>query len=275
MTALKVHLLVIDGQNGFMDDPANTELPVLGAVADMQRIARFVKKNGNRLQEIHATLDCHQEVHIAHPCWHLDQNGNHPQPFTIITAADYRAGIWQARTPALTKYTLQYAESLERSGKFLICVWPPHCRIGTWGNNLQADFDGEIRNWAIKRFATINYVTKGSNPLTEHYGALMAEVPDPSDPSTMLNTQVIQMLQSADVVLVGGEALSHCVRATVTQVAENIGVEHVRKFHIVRDWTSPVPAIPNGPDFPRIAEEWLSDMERLGMTVTTSDRIFN
>jgi nicotinamidase/pyrazinamidase len=60
----------------------------------------------------------------------------------------------------------------------------------------------------------------------------MAEVPDPSDPGTALNTNVLQMLAEADIVGVMGEASSHCVRETVLQIANNIGQQHVTKVSL-------------------------------------------
>ena len=57
---------------------------------------------------------------------------------------------------------------------------------------------------------------------------------------------------------------------TVTQIADHIGDEHIKKFHLFRDCMSPVPAIPNVVNFPAIAEQFLRDMQSRGMTVTTS-----
>jgi nicotinamidase-related amidase len=87
----------------------------------------------------------------------------------------------------------------------------------------------------------------------------------------MINRDFLDMLQQADIVAVAGEALSHCVKETVTQIADNIGGEHIKKFVILTDCCSPVGAVPGGPDFPAIAEEWLKAMERKGMRLTTSD----
>ncbi len=78
------------------------------------------------------------------------------------------------------------------------------------------------------------------------------------------------MLAEADMVAVAGEASSHCVLKTVQQIADNIGDAHVKKFHLLRDCMSPVPAVPGGPDFPKIAETFLRDMKRRGMAITTS-----
>jgi hypothetical protein len=60
------------------------------------------------------------------------------------------------------------------------------------------------------------------------------------------------------------------VLKTVKQIAGNVGVQHLRKFYLLRDCMSPVPALPGGPDFPKIAEAFLHDMKSQGMTITTS-----
>jgi nicotinamidase-related amidase len=209
-------------------------------------------------------------IDVAHPAWWRDGAGNPPAPFTLISADDIRNGIWQTRNPSFRARTLAYAQQLEKEGKYLICVWPPHCLIGSWGHNVQADLNEALQEWSEKEFAMVDYVTKGSNPWTEHYGGLMAEVPDPADPSTSLNTDFLRMLAEADIVAVAGEALSHCVKETVSQIVDNIGAEQLRKFYILTDCTSPVAAVPGGPDFPAIAKDWLKAMEKKGMTLTTA-----
>lgn len=283
---LKIHLVIIDPQNDFLgnddgspfsvkDDgcekPLVAALPVKGAVADMERVARLIDRVGKKLDDIHVTLDSHRLIDIAHPAFWMDQNGKQPNPFTIISSADIEAGIWTTRNPAFRSRALGYAKNLEQtSDHYKICVWNPHCLIGTWGHNVYPVLNEALQNWSDREFAMVDYVTKGSNPWTEHYGAVLAEVPDPNDPSTGLNTEFLKMLAEADIVGVAGEALSHCVLKTVTQIADNIGDEHIKKFHLLRDCMSPVPAIPNVVDFPAIANAWLKTMKRRGMTVTTS-----
>lgn len=267
---LNIQLVVIDPQNDFCDLPDAT-LPVAGAVADMQRLAKFIGRVGGKLDDIHVTLDSHRLIDIAHPAWWMDQNGQQPNPFTMISAADIEAGIWTPRNPSFRSRTLDYAHALEStSDHYKIFVWPPHCLIGTWGHNVHGTLNEALQRWSDKEYAMVDYVTKGSNPWTEHYGALMAEVPDPSDPSTGLNTSFLTMLAEADVVAVAGEASSHCVLKTVRQIADNIGDAHVKKFHLLRDCMSPVGVNPGGPDFPKIAEAFLRDMKIRGMTITTS-----
>lgn len=273
---MNVHLLVIDPQNDFMDI-AGAALPVAGANDDMKRLATLVDRVGPKFQKIHVTLDSHHLVDIAHPAFWRDTDGNSPDPMTMIPAASIEDGTWTPRisTPEMRQYVIDYAKGLEAAGKYTLMVWPPHCLIGSWGHNIQDDLSAALDRWSAARVKNIDFVTKGTNVLTEHYGALMAEVPMAKDPSTQLNGRFLAMLQEADVIAVAGEASSHCVKATIEQVAENIGAEHVKKFKLLTDCMSPVPAItdPDGNvivDFPGMADTFLKDMETRGMELTTS-----
>ncbi len=268
-TNLNIQLLVIDPQNDFMDEP-NAALRVAGATADMKRLAAFVSRVGNKLSDIHVTLDSHRVIDVGHPGFWRDQNGSNPQAFTMVSSDDIANGIWTPRDPQLIPRMLSYARELAQSGKYSIMVWPEHCLIGSPGHNVQPDLLASLQAWERSEYASINYVTKGTNIYTEHYGALQAEVPDPQDPDTSLNSGLLQMMQQADIILVAGEASSHCVLSTVNQIAENIGAEHIKKFVLLTDCMSPVGALP-GVDFPAIAKAWMLEMERKGMKLATSD----
>src|SRR3989344_5370745 len=199
-----------------------------------------------------------------------DENGKSPNPFTLITSNDISNRIWTPRNPNLRQRMIDYARVLEASGNYLLIIWPEHCLIGTWGHNIHIDLMETLTRWEKTELANVDYVVKGTNPFTEHYGALMAEVPDPEDPSTQLNMDFIKILEEADIVAIAGEASSHCVMATVKQVAANIGEDHLKKFHILTDCVSPVPAAPGTPDFPAIASQFLKDMSKRAMVLTTS-----
>jgi nicotinamidase-related amidase len=236
----------------------------------MQRLATLVDRIGNKLDDIHVTLDSHRVIDVGHPGMWRDRDGALPNPFTMISVDDIENGIWLPRNPAFRDRLLAYARALESQGNYPLMVWPEHCLMGTPGHNVQADLMAALQRWERREFANVDYVVKGTNTFTEHYGALMAEVIDAEDPSTQLNTGFLDILARADMIAVAGEALSHCVKSTVTQIADNIGEEHVRKFYILTDCTSPVAQPPGGPDFPAIAADWLKEMEARGMTLTTS-----
>jgi len=279
MATLKVHLVVIDPQVDFMDS-SGSALPVPGANEDMKRLARMVDRIGSRLEDVHVTLDSHRVIDVGHPGMWQNKKGDSPSPFTMISSDDIAAGIWfprnqhakpqQLEGKTLGQYMLEYAKALEGKGQYPLMVWPEHCLIGTSGHAVQSDLMAALQKWERNEFANIDFVVKGTNPFTEHYGGLMAEVPLASDPATGLNTGLLDVLAKADIVALAGEALSHCVKTTVTQIADNIGADQVKKFHILTDCTSPVPAIPNGPDFPAIGKAWLKEMKKRGMVLTTS-----
>lgn len=278
--AKKIHLLIIDPQYDFMDN-SDSALAVPNGNRDMDRVALLLKKHRRKIDDVKVTLDSHQAFHIAHPIFWVNNKGEHPAAMvTVIRHDDVVNGIWNPTVPALRKHALWYTKELERKGNYLHTIWNPHCLIGTPGHNVQANLNDALQEWATQETALINYVTKGSNYLVEHFGGLEAEVPLNDDPGTQLNTDLLKSLQEADEIPVAGEAFSHCVKATVSQIVANIGAEHVRKLHLLTDCMTCIPKItgPKGEtiiDFPSITAAWVKDMEKLGLTVTTSERFFN
>lgn len=271
----KVHLVIIDPQNDFMDSPG-AALPVSGANADMDRMAAFVTKYGNKISDIHITLDSHQAIDIAHPVWWVHaQTRNAIRPFTLITEKEIVTETYTTRNPDQFDRSLDYVQQLERSGKYNLLIWPPHCLIGTWGHAIQENLMTAIYKWQTDNYRMVDYVIKGANPYTEHYGAIMAEVPDSQDPSTQLNEKLLLSLREADTILVGGEALSHCVKQTVDQLISNIGFEHIHKIVLLTDTTSAVGQTEGGPNFPEIAQHWLNEIQASGVTLTTTENIFS
>lgn len=266
----KIRLLIIDPQNDFCDGPSNGTLPVSGAYEDMERLATMVDRLGHRIDDISVTLDSHRTIDVAHSPFWVDSKGGNPSPFTMITAADVESGVWTPRNPAWRSRMLSYVRTLEANGKYVLIIWPTHCLIGSPGYAIHPPLFAALRKWEEREFATINYVTKGSNIFTEHYSAVAAEVPDPEDPSTMLNSALIDSLRDSDVILLAGEALSHCLLSTVQDIADNIGDEHVRKFVLLTDCSSSVQPVPGSPDFPAIAQTWVQTMGKRGMKTATS-----
>lgn len=259
-----VHLLVIDPQVDFCDPQGTLFVP--GAVEDMQRLAQMVNRLQRKISDIHCTLDCHQPMDVAHPAWWKDSNGKHPDPFTIISASDVRDGVWVPSIPQLRQRMIDYTSSLEQGGRYPLCIWPEHCLIGTPGNNIVDEVQRSFYDWGKGRGATVNFVSKGSNPFTEHYGALRAEVPDPTDVSTQTNTQLVEVLEEADLIVIAGEAGSHCLANTVRDIANEFqDPETVKKLVLLTDATSAVPS------FEQLQDDFIAEMTARGMQTTTTD----
>lgn len=260
--ALDIQLIVIDPQKDFCD-PAGA-LYVPGAESDMTRLARMIDRLRGRLSDIHVTLDSHRLVDISHPIWWQDADGRAPAPFTTITAAEVRGGSWTTTNPGALNRSLAYLEALEAGGRYPHVVWPCHCLIGDEGHNVMPDLAGAIHSWE-ERFAMADFVTKGSNPWTEHFSAVQAEVPDPADESTQLNAALIRTLEQADVVLWAGEALSHCLANSMRDVINEFATpETVEKMVLLTDATGSVPG------FEHYGDTFLAEMRARGVKTDTT-----
>jgi nicotinamidase-related amidase len=248
----RLHLLVIDPQNDFCDLPSDylpidpaadapraPALPVKGAHDDMRRLAQLIERGRHGLTAITVTLDSHHRYHIAHPTFWVGADGGPVAPFTEITAADVRAARYLPRDPQARDRALAYLDALETAGRYRLMVWPVHCEIGTWGHNVHDDVRAAYNRWEDAALGVVAKIAKGSNPWTEHYSAVTAEVPDAGEPDTQLNRKLIDSLLASDRVYIAGEAGSHCVKATTEHIVERFGGE-AHRLTLIEDCMSPV-----------------------------------
>jgi nicotinamidase-related amidase len=262
----KVHLTLIDPQVDFCTPTKKGgKLYVPGAEDDVERLAKMVNRIGSRFDDIHITLDSHHQVHVAHPIFWKNSAGKHPDPFTLISASDVENGKWTPTAPGFFKKSLDYVKSLEKNGRYVLCIWPPHCLIGTPGHNVQEPLLSALLKWESDNFAVVDKVTKGSNVFTEHYSAVMADVPQPDDPTTQLNTNFINTLESADIIAFAGEAATHCVLNTMRDIVNNFSdPKTVSKVVLLEDGTSCIPG------FEKNYTDFVTDMKSRGMQVSTT-----
>lgn len=255
---METKLLVIDPQNDFCDPKGALYVP--GAEEDMKRLAKMIENFGPGLGDIHVTLDTHHYVDVGHPIFWKNENAEHPDPFTVITAEDVENGKWTATHPGLSEWAVKYAKTLSEHNRYNLVIWPYHCLIGSFGHCVYPELFEVLLQWE-KEFRMVDYVTKGSNLYTEHYSAVQADVPVPEDPGTMLNTGLIRALEEADQILLAGEALNFCLANTVKDIADNFGEDNVKKLVLLTDASSPVP----GADFELLTRNFLEEMEKQGM----------
>lgn len=223
-------LVVIDPQRDFCKPDGALFVP--GADDDMKRLAALVPKGG--FDRIHVTLDSHQWLHIAHPIFWTDARGESPAPFTPVAAGD-----WVARDPALREYARDYVRQLAEKGRYGLTIWPPHCVVGTPGHAVHDELGLALREWAESNLRTIDYVPKGGNLKTEHYSAIQADVPDPSDPTTAVNQAFIERLKEADELVFAGEALDYCLLNTLRDLVAT-APEIAPKLVILKDASSSI-----------------------------------
>jgi nicotinamidase-related amidase len=268
-------LFAIDCQNSFVEiiDPAQQqqihsgELCVGGAVEDCNRLATLINKAGGKINDIVATLDCHHEWHISHPCWFVS-NGVNPSPFTMMSNVNGEiigsdGKKYQCTLPSQTKWTLFYLSELEKLGKYKHMIWPPHCLIGTRGNNVVDCVRDAFNTWCIKQRNNVTYKTKGSNPRVEHFSIAKSEVVDPNDFTTELDTDLINLLMNYDRILVCGQAKSHCVRFSVQNIHE-VNPDFIKKCVFLEDCSSSVTG------FEAAGDTFIDSMKKCGMQVIQS-----
>lgn len=275
MAKQRIHLVIVDPQNDFCDLPVDDcpviggvrqapALPVAGAHADLLRVAALIRAGDSGLSDISLTLDAHQRVDIAHPTFWRQSDSSAVGAFTQIRAADVRAGRFLPRRAEALPRVLAYLDALEAAGRYVHMVWPVHCEIGTWGHSVHAAVRAAYNEWEEANAAVVHKVFKGSNPWTEHFSAIQAEVPDAGDADTQLNADFLARLATADRVLFAGEAGSHCVRATVEHVVEHWPAGELGRLVLLTDCMSAVGG------FEAQYAEFLEDMRQRGLGWSTS-----
>ncbi|MBC7705376.1 MAG: isochorismatase family protein [Rhodoferax sp.] len=237
----RIRLFVIDPQNDFMDIPG-ASLPVPGASADMQRLAQFMDTLRARIDDLVVTLDSHASVGIERTPFWVTPEGAEVAPFTQILAQDVRAQRYLPRHRARLADVLVYLDALEAAGSRRLIAWPVHCVVGDWGHNLYPEVAASIARWELASDRSCDKVLKGRNPMTEQYSAFRAEVPRADDPSTQNNRQLMARLGAGDAVLVvAGEALSHCVAASGEDMLAQLDDTRLRNTILLTDCMSSIP----------------------------------
>jgi nicotinamidase-related amidase len=268
MDKQQVHLVLIDMQVDFCHE--NGSLYVPGALGDIQRTIEFIYTHAERITNITCSLDSHLPHQIFHPGWWVDKQGHHPAPFTMITYADIQAGKWQPLVAPVQ--STHYVRELEQQAKKTLTIWPYHVMIGSMGNALDPELFSAILWHSLARKTQPTWLTKGSIPLTEHYSIIQPEVPVPNHPMGGKNKPFLDTLADADIVVIAGEAESHCVLETVEDLVEDFGQKSnaLQKIFFLRDCTSPVqhPDV----DFHALALERFAEFEKQGVNFIDSNK---
>lgn len=258
-------VLIIDPQNDFHEGGS---LAVAGAKADSARTAQMISDHLGDINQISVTLDSHLKLHIANPFFWKNKEGQHPPPFTPITEKDINEGIWVPSRTELLQHALEYVRGLEANKRFTLLVWPEHCLIGTAGHNVVEVLNTALQAWSGHNLDIVNYVNKGTCPLTEMYSGLKADVELKHDESTQLNRKLLARLLEADRVLVCGQALSHCVQFTTRDLIANWPKNRIKDVWLIEDQCSAVGG------FDKAASDFVVDMRATGVTVCKTEDAF-
>jgi len=284
----RIALVLIDVQNTFC--LPDFELYVggrsgQGALDDNRRLCEFIYRNLGALTQIVATFDTHQAAQIFHPDCLVNAAGEHPAPHTQVTADDIERGVWKFN-PALAQslgvsveyaqaHLRHYTRALEQGGKYALTIWPYHAMLGGIGHALVSSVEEAIFFHSLARASQPDFQIKGQQPFTEHYSALGPEVlTDPSGAALgRRNTELTRKLEQFDVVLIAGQAKSHCVAWTVQHLLDD-DAALARKVCLLEDCTSPV-VVPGVVDYTDQADAAYRRFAEAGMHLVRSTEPLN
>jgi len=284
--SVKVCLLAVDVQNTFCIP--GFELFIAGrsgtgAVDDNRRLCEFVYRNLGEITQIFPSLDTHHAMQVFHAIWLVDEDGNHPAPYTFVSAADVAAGRWRAN-PAVAealgkdpdyvaRQLADYTRRLAEGGKYDLTIWPYHAMLGGIGHALVSAFEEAVFFHGIARSSNAAFQVKGENPLTEHYSILGPEVTEGPDGEELgrKNTELIEKLLEFDAVVVAGQAKSHCLAWTIGDLLEEeeLGNRLAERTYLLEDCTSSV-VVPGLVDYTDEADAAFERYAAAGMHVVRS-----
>jgi len=279
-------LLAVDVQNTFCIP--DFELFVAGrsgtgAVDDSRRLVEFVYRNLGTLTQVFPSLDTHHAMQVFHAIWLVDERGNHPAPYTLVSADDVATGRWRfdaAVAAALgidadyaERHLAHYTQRLAEGRKYDLTIWPYHAMLGGIGHALVPAVEEAVFFHGIARDSQPEFQVKGDNPLTEHYSMLGPEVTEGPDGDRLgaKNTELIEKLLTFDAVVVAGQAKSHCLAWTIDDLLEDelAGERLAERTYLLEDCTSPV-VVPGVVDYTDEADAAFERYAAAGMHVVRS-----
>ena len=266
-----------------------------GAVEDNVRLCQFIYRNLPHITKIACTLDTHTAVQIFHEVFWINDAGEHPLPLqTLITQADVESGKWRVNpavagsidlsdTPQSNQYAWlkaygeHYVKTLTADGKYPLAIWPYHAMLGGIGHAVVSAVDEACFFHTIARKAQTHYEIKGRNPLTENYSVLRPEVLNDAEgePIAEKNSEFLQIILEYDRVIIAGQAKSHCVAWTVSDLLAEIQQRDIalaKKIYLVDDLTSPV-VVPGVVDYTEPADAAFAKASDAGMHIVRSTEL--
>jgi nicotinamidase-related amidase len=126
---------------------------------------------------------------------------------------------------------------------------------------------------SIARLSQPKFEIKGDQPFTEHYSVIGPDVTKGPKGETLgkHNSSFTKELKKVDALIIAGEAKSHCVAWTISDLLDDIRATDLalaKKIYLLEDCTSPV-VVP-GADFTDQADEAFETFAQAGMKLIKS-----
>ena len=254
-----------------------------GAVDDNRRLCEFLYRNLGEITQVFPSLDTHHAMQVFHAIWLVDERGDHPAPYTLVSAEDVATGRWRLNSAVAEalgididyaeRHLAYYTRRLAEGGKYDLTVWPYHAMLGGIGHALVSAVEEAIFFHGLARYSSPDFQVKGDNPLTEHYSLLGPEVTEGPDGDRLggKNTKLIEKLLTFDAVVVAGQAKSHCLAWTIDDLLDDEEVRErlAERTYLLEDCTSPV-VVPGVVDYTDEADAAFERYAAAGMHVVRS-----
>jgi len=254
-----------------------------GAVDDNRRLCEFLYRNLGEITQVFPSLDTHHAMQVFHAIWLVDEHGDHPAPYTLVSAEDVATGRWRLNSAVAEalgididyaeRHLAYYTRRLAEGGKYDLTVWPYHAMLGGIGHALVSAVEEAIFFHGLARYSSPDFQVKGDNPLTEHYSLLGPEVTEGPDGDRLggKNTELIEKLLTFDAVVVAGQAKSHCLAWTIDDLLDDEEVQErlAERTYLLEDCTSPV-VVPGVVDYTVEADAAFERYAAAGMHVVRS-----
>ncbi len=285
---LNVHLLIIDAQNHFCHPDGTLYVggrSGMGAIDDNKRLATFIYKNVASIKFITKTLDSHTQFQIFLPAFWLYKDDSPVQPNTPISSDMVRSGevkplpamaswLCNGAYDWLVQQCAYYCQELEKGGRYSLYIWNPHCEFESTGHSLSGIIHEACTFHSHVRGTQSLVEIKGSHPLTENYSIFRPEVLTRFDgkPLAQKNTQFYQTLISADKIIIAGQAKSHCVAWTISDLINEVKAQDPKlldKIYVLEDCMSSV-VIPGIVDFTDETEKIFQNFASEGIYLVKS-----
>jgi nicotinamidase-related amidase len=271
-----------------------------GAVEDNKRLCNFIYKNTPVITEIDPTMDTHVPGQIFFREFWINDAGEFPTPFTLITYDDIVNGVWKVNPAMIYMFPLPenkgggylpltelqkqaefYAQQLRDQDRgikglpnYAPTIWPPHAMLTGIGHALVPAIDQAVRFHRDCRWGKNDIQIKGSNLLTENYSVVNPEVKQWWHGGALVqpNLKFIEKLLKFDVVIIAGQAKSHCVAWSIADILSDILKKDkalAEKIYLLEDCTSPV-VIPGIHDYTDEADAAFEEFRKAGMKIVKS-----
>lgn len=282
-----VCLMLIDIQNTFCIPDFELYVGGVtgnGAVDDNRRLGAFIYRNLRSITQICPTLDTHQVMQIFHSIFLINEAGEHPDPYTLVSLDDIEKGVWCFNDGLAgglridegfgQAHLMHYAQQLKKGGKYDLTIWPYHAMLGGIGHAQVSAIEEAIFFHTVCRFSQPDFQIKGAHSLTENYSVLRPEITEGLDNRALgsVNQQLMDRLLAFDAVIIAGQAKSHCVAWSVADLLTEIEKKDpalASRVYLLEDCTSPV-VIPDVIDYTEMANRAFERFEEAGMHIVRS-----